>query len=67
MISGKIIHLTEKGFGFIQSDEYPENLFFHARELKNGRIEELQNGDAVEFEEAIQGEKGMAARKITIL
>lgn len=63
---GKIIHVTDRGFGFIQSEEYPENLFFHARELKNCRIEELNSGDEIEFEEAVKSEKGMSARKISL-
>lgn len=51
MVNGRIIHIVrDKGFGFIQSDEYPDNVFFHARGVKGLPFLDLRVGDAVQFE-----------------
>src|SRR6187431_3245100 len=48
MPQGKIKKvITDKGFGFIQADG--GDLFFHHSELKNVSIEELREGQMVEY------------------
>jgi CspA family cold shock protein len=51
---GKIKSIVEdKGFGFIRKDgagREEKDVFFHAKGLKNASFEELQVGDAVEFD-----------------
>ena len=62
-MNGKIKTLTDKGFGFISRDGEAKDLFFHAKELKDVRFEELKVGDMVSFE-VIQGDKGPAATNV---
>ena len=65
MAQGKIKKiLAEKGFGFIQSDR--NDIFFHYSELKDVRIEELREGQAVEYEVG-QGPKGPCAVSIRLV
>jgi cold shock protein len=64
---GKIAHLSDKGFGFIQSEGFEKNLFFHAKDLQNISFEDLKKGDEVEFEETETTEKGTSAKGITIV
>ncbi|MDR9401622.1 MAG: cold shock domain-containing protein [Psychroflexus sp.] len=52
-----------KGYGFITNDETGKDIFVHVTEL-NG--ETLNQGDAVEYEEA-EGKKGMNATNVQIL
>jgi len=49
-MTGTIKKLTDKGFGFIASDEVEKDVFFHSTALKDGTFEELREGDAVTFE-----------------
>jgi CspA family cold shock protein len=62
MAQGTIKKLvTEKGFGFIAGDG--AELFFHHSALVGITMEELQEGQAVEFEEG-QGPKGPRAENV---
>ena len=56
--------LAEKGFGFIQTDR--DDLFFHHSELKGVVIEDLQEGQAVEYEVG-KGPKGPCATSVRAL
>jgi len=48
-MQGYIIHFNEeKGYGFIDSDEYEENIFVHISEVTNA--ESLEQGQEVEFQ-----------------
>ena len=59
MPQGKIKKvIAEKGFGFIQTDR--DDLFFHHSELKGVTIEELREGQAVEYTVG-KGPKGPCA------
>jgi len=53
--------IADKGFGFIEGDK--GDLFFHHSEVQGARIEELQIGQLVEFEEG-RGPKGPRAEKV---
>jgi uncharacterized membrane protein YsdA (DUF1294 family)/cold shock CspA family protein len=58
-MQGYIIHFNEeKGYGFIGSDEYEENIFVHITQVKNA--DELSQGQAVEFS-IEKTKKGLAA------
>ncbi len=50
MQQGTIAGINEKGFGFIKVDGMASDLFFHATDLVNTRIEDLRVGDTLEFE-----------------
>ena len=64
MQTGIIDGINEKGFGFIKIEGADKNLFFHANELVNARIDDLRPGDKVEFEIA-EGPKGQNAVKVS--
>ena len=50
-MNGKIKRLTDKGFGFITSDDNPEkDLFFHSSALQGVGYNDLKEGDAVTFD-----------------
>ena len=63
-MTGKIKTLTGKGFGFIAREGEAKDLFFHAKELQGVTFEELQVGDAVNFEVA-ESDKGPNAVKVS--
>ena len=53
---------ADRGFGFI-TREGEKDLFFHAKNLKGIRFEELRVGDTLSFEIG-EGEKGQHALNI---
>ena len=58
-MQGYVIHFNEeKGYGFIGSDDYEENIFVHITQVKNA--DELSQGQAVEFS-IEKTKKGLAA------
>lgn len=57
MDTGKIKTLTEKGYGFISRGQGQKDLFFHFRNLKGVKFDELRVGDEVQFD-VEEGEKG---------
>ena len=52
-----IKRLTDKGFGFIASEDQDKDLFFHGNNLVDVQFEELNEGDEVTFD-VEQSEKG---------
>jgi CspA family cold shock protein len=52
-----IKRLTDKGFGFIASENSDRDLFFHSNNLVDVQFSELQVGDEVTFD-IEQSEKG---------
>lgn len=64
-MTGKIKRLTDKGFGFIASDETPDkDVFFHSSALSGVEFNDLREGDAVSFETE-DSEKGPRAVNVT--
>lgn len=64
-MTGKIKRLTDKGFGFISSDETPDkDVFFHNSALVGVEFNDLREGDAVSFETE-DSEKGPRAVNVT--
>ncbi|HET8573810.1 MAG TPA: cold shock domain-containing protein [Edaphocola sp.] len=53
---------SEKGFGFIKTDNTNEEIFVHA----TGLVDEIKENDRVSFE-TTQGRKGMNAVNVTVL
>jgi cold shock protein len=57
MEQGKVVRITDRGFGFISREGEEKDLFFHANEVKNVQFNDLHEGDAVTFELS-EGPKG---------
>ena len=51
-----------KGFGFITSQEVPQDIFVHYSCIKSEGFRSLNEGDAVEFE-LVEGPKGPQGRQ----
>lgn len=69
-VTGKIIKLSEHGWGFITSKEIPfTRIFFHWTSLNQdtSHFQELKKGDEVEFTPIEVEEKGYRAIKIDVL
>jgi CspA family cold shock protein len=71
MQTGKIVTLTDKGFGFIRPEgsEVDENgrskdLFFHSNNLVNVHFDDLQQGDTLQFT-IEEGDKGPNAVEVS--
>lgn len=65
MPNGKIKKIvSEKGFGFIDGER--GDLFFHHSELQGTTIEQLREGQAVEYEIG-QGKKGPCAVSVRLV
>jgi CspA family cold shock protein len=64
MEQGKIVRLTDRGFGFIARDGEDKDLFFHSNELQNVEFNDLKEGDQLQFEVS-DGPKGPSAVKIS--
>lgn len=61
MAAGKIKRLTDRGFGFIESDG--QDVFFHMSSVQGVRFEDLREGQNVTFEIG-QGPKGPRAENV---
>ena len=59
-MTGTIKTLTDKGFGFITTEESDKEIFFHSNSLVDVSYDELNQGDTVEFETE-DSEKGPRA------
>ena len=65
MPQGKIKKLvSDRGFGFIEEDG-GDDLFFHHSEVQDGTIEELNEGQTVDYEIG-QGKKGPCATNVRV-
>ncbi len=56
-MNGIIRKLTDKGFGFIATNELKKDLFFHSNALVGISFDELREGDGINFdiEENLKG------------
>jgi cold shock CspA family protein len=69
-VTGKIIKVDPKGWGFITSKDIPfTRIFFHWTSLNQdtSHFKELKKGDEVEFTPVEVEEKGVRAIKIDVL
>ena len=64
MPQGTIKKLLDRGFGFIEGER--GDLFFHNSAVEGTTFEELQVGQAVEYEEG-QGPKGPRAENVRLV
>ena len=69
VINGKILKISEEGWGFITSQEIPfTRIFFHWTSLKHDTLnfKELKKGMRVEFTPIESEDKGWRAIKISV-
>jgi CspA family cold shock protein len=64
MASGTIKKLTDRGFGFIETDSGTD-MFFHMSSLQGVTFEELQEGQQVSYTEG-SGPKGPRAESVQV-
>ena len=64
MAEGTIKRITDKGFGFIETDSGTD-MFFHSSALEGVRYEELREGQKVSYEVG-QGPKGPRAENVRL-
>ena len=65
MAQGTIKRLTDRGFGFIETQS-GEDLFFHSSALEGVTFEALRTGQRVSYEEG-EGPKGPRAEHVNLL
>jgi CspA family cold shock protein len=66
MPEGTIKKLTDKGFGFIKTQQGDKDLFFHSSSLQGVRFEELREGQRVSYTEG-RGPKGPNAENVKLI
>lgn len=59
--------VDEKGYGFIEVSGYDKNIFFHAKDCRGIRFEQLRKGDRVQIGEIAQKERGNVARNVSLI
>lgn len=65
---GKVIYYEkDRGFGFIESAEFDNNLFFHVKELRKSKVEDLNEGKKVMFYNIVENGKGLSAQDVELL
>ncbi len=67
-MNGKIVKLTDKGYGFIEpegKEESEKDLFFHSNDLQNTSFDELKEGTEVTFD-LEESDKGKNAVNINV-
>ena len=65
MAEGTIKRLTDRGFGFIET-ESGTDMFFHMSSVEGVTFEQLQEGNRVSFEIG-QGPKGPRAEQVRVI
>jgi CspA family cold shock protein len=65
MAEGTIKRLTDRGFGFIET-ESGTDMFFHMSNVEGVTFEQLQEGNRVSFEIG-QGPKGPRAEQVRVI
>ena len=51
MATGSISRIVrDRGFGFIKPDDGTSDIFFHSSSIADGAFDDLQEGQAVEFD-----------------
>ncbi len=64
-MNGVIKKITDRGFGFISSEELGKDLFFHSNALVGVEFTELREGAAVSFETE-ESPKGLNAINVQL-
>lgn len=65
MAEGNIKRLTDKGFGFIETEDSGKDMFFHSSSLEGVSFDELHEGQRVSYTEG-RGPKGPCAESVKL-
>ena len=65
MSEGKIKRLTDKGFGFIETNDGQQDMFFHMSACTGVQFDDPNEGQAVLFDEG-HGPKGPRAENVRL-
>lgn len=66
MASGKVSWFNNaKGFGFLRTEGYEEDIFVHFSQIKMDGYKTLKAGQAVQFEKIVEGRKGKQAEGVS--
>lgn len=65
MLQGTIKKLTDKGFGFIKTDG--DDMFFHMSACEGCNFDDLQEGQAVQYEVDNENKRGKGPRASRVL
>jgi len=63
MENGKIARIMDRGYGFISREGQDKDLFFHAKDVKEGQFNDMKEGDPVVFTVS-EGPKGPCATEV---
>lgn len=67
MAKGKVKTVTDRGFGFIETEDADKDVFYHEGSLEGDLADrKLQQGDEVEFD-IEENEKGLSATNIKLV
>lgn len=67
MATGKVKNVTDKGFGFIQTNDADKDVFYHERSLEGAlATRKLRAGDNVTFD-IMRTDKGLNASNIQLV
>lgn len=66
-MTGTIVNVNDKGFGFIKLEEYENNIFFHAKDVRHIEFEKLRKGDTVSVDTVEKSEKGYVAKRVYLI
>lgn len=66
-MTGTIVNVNDKGFGFIKMEEYENNIFFHAKDVRHIEFEKLRKGDTVSVDTVEKSEKGYVAKRVYLI
>lgn len=67
MITGTVVNVNNKGFGFVKVEGYDANIFFHAKDVRHVKFEQLRKGDTVTLESVEKSEKGYVANRVFLV
>lgn len=65
MEQGTIKRITDRGFGFISSNDSRDDMFFHSSSLEGVQFDELREGQEVTYTVG-QGPKGPRAENVRV-
>lgn len=68
-MTGVVVRLNDRGFGFIKPDNGTDNIFFHSSGMaRRGTFDDVREGDKVEYEMGFDDRSGKnRASQVTLI